>query len=118
MAGPWCCAIQFAKLSGLSNGSNASKPLGRCMPRNLIIAIDGPVASGKSTLARRVADMLGYVYIDSGAMYRAVALKALRGSISLEGSDDMVSLARGTRIDLRSEGGVQRVSLDGEDVTS
>jgi cytidylate kinase len=88
------------------------------MPRNLIIAIDGPVASGKSTLARRVADMLGYVYIDSGAMYRAVALKALRRGISLEGSDDLVALARDTRIDLRSEGGVQRVSLDGEDVTS
>jgi cytidylate kinase len=88
------------------------------MPRSLIIAIDGPVASGKSTLARRVADMLGYVYIDSGAMYRAVALKALRRGISLEGSDDLVALARDTRIDLRSEGGVQRVSLDGEDVTS
>jgi cytidylate kinase len=88
------------------------------MPRKLIIAIDGPVGSGKSTLARRVADMLGYVYIDTGAMYRAVALKALRRGVSLEGSDDLVALARNTRIDLRSEGGLQRVSLDGEDVTS
>lgn len=88
------------------------------MPRKLIIAIDGPVGSGKSTLARRVADMLGYVYIDTGAMYRAVALKALRRGVSLEGTDDLVALARNTRIDLRSEDGLQRVSLDGEDVTS
>ena len=46
--------------------------------KKLIIAIDGPVGSGKSTLARRVAEMLGYVYVDTGAMYRALALKALR----------------------------------------
>jgi CMP/dCMP kinase len=88
------------------------------MPHKLIIAIDGPVGSGKSTLARRVADMLGFIYIDTGAMYRAVALKALRRGISLEESDALVALARNTRIDLRSEGAVQRVSLDGEDVTS
>jgi CMP/dCMP kinase len=86
--------------------------------RKLIIAIDGPVGSGKSTLARRVADMMGYVYIDTGAMYRAVALKALRQGISLEASDELVALARNARVDLRSEGGVQRVSLDREDVTS
>ena len=46
----------------------------------LVIAIDGPVGSGKSTVARRVAEVLGYVYLDSGAMYRAVAWKALRGN--------------------------------------
>jgi len=49
----------------------------------LIIAIDGPVGSGKSTLARRVAQLLGYVYLDTGAMYRALALKALRRGITL-----------------------------------
>lgn len=85
----------------------------------LIIAIDGPVGSGKSTLARRVAQILGYVYVDTGAMYRALAFKALRRGISLDGHDeDLVALARATRIDLRAEDGTQRVLLDQEDVTT
>ena len=84
----------------------------------LIIAIDGPVGSGKSTLARRVADLLGYVYIDTGAMYRALALKALRRGLSLDATDQLVALARETRIDLRAQDGTQRVFLDGEDVTA
>lgn len=85
--------------------------------RKLIIAIDGPVGSGKSTLARRVAAMLGYVYIDTGAMYRALALKALRRGISLDASDALDALAAETRIDLRAQDGTQRVILDGVDVT-
>jgi CMP/dCMP kinase len=85
--------------------------------RKLIIAIDGPVGSGKSTLARRVAELLGYVYVDTGAMYRALALKALRHKISLEAAAALVTLAHDTRIDLRAEEGGQRVFLDGEDVT-
>jgi CMP/dCMP kinase len=84
----------------------------------LIIAIDGPVGSGKSTLARRVAELLGYVYIDTGAMYRALALKALRHGISLDATDQLVALARETRIDLRAHDDTQRVFLDGEDVTT
>jgi len=84
---------------------------------NLIIAIDGPVGSGKSTLARRVAALLGYTYIDTGAMYRSVALKALRRQISLDDPAQLASLARETRIDLRAEDGTQRVFLEGEDVT-
>jgi cytidylate kinase len=83
-----------------------------------IIAIDGPVGSGKSTLARRVAELMGYVYIDTGAMYRALALKALRRGISLDATDQLVALARETRIDLRAQDGTQRVFLDGEDVTA
>jgi cytidylate kinase len=86
--------------------------------RKLIIAIDGPVGSGKSTLARRVAALMGYVYIDTGAMYRAVALKAIRRDVPLDASDRLTSLAGETRIDLRAEDGTQRVFLDGEDVTS
>jgi len=85
---------------------------------NLIIAIDGPVGSGKSTLARRVAALLGYTYIDTGAMYRSIALKALRRHISLDSAEQLASLARETRIDLRARDGMQRVFLDGEDVTS
>jgi len=86
--------------------------------KNLIIAIDGPVGSGKSTLARRVAELMGYVYIDTGAMYRAIALKALRNNVSIEDSEALEKLARDTRIDLRVQDGTQRVILDGEDVTA
>jgi CMP/dCMP kinase len=85
--------------------------------RKLIIAIDGPVGSGKSTLARRVAALMGYVYIDTGAMYRAVALKALRRGVPLDAADELAILAGETRIDLRAEDGTQRVFLDDEDVT-
>ncbi|MGP8156098.1 MAG: (d)CMP kinase [Candidatus Acidiferrales bacterium] len=88
------------------------------MARKLIIAIDGPVGSGKSTLARRVAALLGYVYVDTGAMYRAIALKALRNSVPLDAGEALAALAGGTRIDLRAHDGAQQVLLDGEDVTA
>ena len=88
------------------------------MIRNLIIAIDGPVGSGKSTLARRVAELMGYVYIDTGAMYRSIALKALRRGVPLEAAEPLTALAADTRIDLRAQDGGQQVFLDGEDVTS
>ncbi len=88
------------------------------MKRRIIIAIDGPVGSGKSTLARRVASLMGYVYIDTGAMYRAVALKALRRGVPLDAADQLAALAGETRIDLRAKDGTQQVFLDGEDVTA
>lgn len=87
------------------------------MMRKLIIAIDGPVGSGKSTLARRVAAMMGYIYIDTGAMYRAIALKAQRCGISFDALDALTGLASETRIDLRASESTQQVFLDGEDVT-
>ncbi|HEY6442011.1 MAG TPA: (d)CMP kinase [Candidatus Acidoferrales bacterium] len=87
------------------------------MTRKLIIAIDGPVGSGKSTLARRVAAMMGYIYIDTGAMYRAIALKAQRCGISFDALDVLTGLASETRIDLRASESAQQVFLDGEDVT-
>lgn len=92
----------------------------RSMQRKLIVAIDGPVGSGKSTLARRVAAMLSYIYIDTGAMYRAVALKAMRNNIAFDdvSAEKLVALARATRIDLRAADGRQQVLLDGEDVTA
>jgi len=86
--------------------------------KNLIIAIDGPVGSGKSTLARRVAEMMGYVYIDTGAMYRALALKAVRREVGFDHDGELETLARGTRIDLKALDGTQQVFLDGEDVTT
>jgi CMP/dCMP kinase len=86
--------------------------------RKLIIAIDGPVGSGKSTVARRVAQLMDYVYVDTGAMYRAIALKAIRRGPSLEAADDLAALAADTHIDLRAQNGTQQVFLDGEDVTA
>ncbi len=86
--------------------------------KHLIIAIDGPVGSGKSTVARRVATLLGYIYIDTGAMYRSLALKALRSGVSIDAADKLAVLAGETRIDLRAQDGTQQVLLDGEDVTA
>jgi cytidylate kinase len=84
----------------------------------LIIAIDGPVGSGKSSVAKRVADLLGYTYLDSGAMYRAVAWKALRDGVPLDSPGRLEELARATRIDLAQADGGLHVRVDGEDVTA
>jgi cytidylate kinase len=94
------------------------------MTQRLTIAIDGPAGSGKSSVARRVAAMLGYLYLDSGAMYRAVALKALRRNISLGDESQLEILTGETHIELKSPtpeqertGAKNCVFLDGEDVT-
>jgi len=93
------------------------------MPK-LTIAIDGPAGSGKSSVARRVAAMLGYSYLDSGAMYRALALKALRHRVALEDESRLEALAKETHIELRpprpeqeAAGAKNCVFLDGADVT-
>jgi cytidylate kinase len=83
----------------------------------LIIAIDGPVGSGKSTVARTVARMLGYSFLDSGAMYRALAWKAQQAGVPLDSASRLAALAQATRIDLAQEGGQLRVRVDGGDVT-
>jgi len=83
----------------------------------LIIAIDGPVGSGKSTVARRTAALLGYSYLDSGAMYRALAWKALSVGVPLDSSERLAALAQATRIDLAQENGELRVRVDGGDVS-
>jgi cytidylate kinase len=83
----------------------------------LIIAIDGPVGSGKSTVARRVAEMLGYAHLDSGAMYRAVAWKALWDGVPLDSPERLATLADAARIDLVPRDGKLLVLLDGEDIT-
>ena len=83
----------------------------------IIIAIDGPVGSGKSTVARRVAEMMGYLHLDSGAMYRGVAWKALRDGVPLDSPERLTALAEGVRIDLVPNDGTLRVILDGEDIT-
>lgn len=80
-----------------------------------VIAIDGPAGAGKSTIARRLADRLGYTYIDTGAMYRAIALWAIRQGIDLEDAYRLDQLARAATIELLPE---RRVSLNGEDVST
>ncbi len=87
------------------------------MTKKFIIAIDGPVGSGKSTVARRVAEMLGYTHLDSGAMYRAVGLKAVRSGVPLDAPERLSELASAAHIDLAPMDGKLRVLLDGEDVT-
>ena len=80
----------------------------------LVVAIDGPSGAGKSTAGRALAGRLGYTYIDTGAMYRALALKAMRSGVSLDSEEALATLCRASQIEL-ADGG-QRVLLDGEDV--
>lgn len=87
-------------------------------PKNLIITLDGPSGSGKSTTARGLAERLGFLYLDTGAMYRAVGLKALRGKISLSDKKALARLAAQAKISFRpAPHGRVRVFLDGEEVT-
>ncbi|MFA5146410.1 MAG: (d)CMP kinase [Candidatus Omnitrophota bacterium] len=90
--------------------------MGNKSPRTLVIAIDGPAGSGKSTVSKLIAKKLGILYVDTGAMYRALTLKAMRERIDLKDEDALVSLARSTGIDLGEGAGRLRVLLDGEDV--
>jgi cytidylate kinase len=86
--------------------------------RKLIIAIDGPAGVGKSTVASRLARKLGYVNLESGAMYRALALKAIQWDISFDDEAALLRLAQESRIQLEPSLGGNRVLLDGHDVTS
>lgn len=82
------------------------------------IAIDGPAGAGKSTVAKLVAKELGFIYIDTGAMYRAIALKALRDGIDPEDGEGLARLAAVTPVNLKpGPEGRLKVLLDGEDVT-
>src|SRR5262249_39938224 len=105
---------------------------GRCMDKNkgnvnrtvkppaaqpIVIAIDGPAGSGKSTLAARLARRYGYINIESGAMYRALALKAITQGVPLDDGQALGTLARQSRIDLLPGRESNQVLLDGKDVT-
>lgn len=85
--------------------------------KKLVITVDGPAGSGKSTTARLVAGRLGYVYLDTGAMYRAMTLKALRTGIDINDAARLAAQAQDTEITVQPEPAGTRIILDGEDVT-
>ncbi len=94
------------------------RPLGSApVKRNFIVAIDGPAGAGKSTIARHLARHFGLLNLETGAMYRAFALKALRAAVSLDDGPSLEALAAETDIRLETGADENRVLLDGEDVT-
>ena len=85
--------------------------------KKIRIAIDGPAAAGKSTVAKNIAKKLNIVYIDTGAMYRALTLKALDKNIDIKDEQALIQLLKATEIELVQQENEQKVLLDGYDVT-
>ena len=86
------------------------------MPTN--IAIDGPAGAGKSTIAKKIAKELSFIYVDTGAMYRAMALHLLKNKIPMDDADAIAKSCQDAVISIRYENGEQQVILNGENVTS
>lgn len=84
----------------------------------MIIAIDGPAGAGKSTVAKLIANKLGFLYIDTGALYRALTLKALESQIDIKDAHCLIKLAQNAQIELKNnQNGSLKIFLDGRDVT-
>ena len=89
------------------------------MNNNIInVAIDGPAGAGKSTVSRAAAKAVGYIYVDTGALYRAVGVNALRNNIDTKDSSAVAASLEGISVDLVFENGEQKVLLNGEDVST
>src|SRR6266404_7618692 len=86
-------------------------------PRKLVIAIDGPAGAGKSTLASRIARKLGYLNIETGAMYRALALKAIQNDLSFDDEAALLRLAQDSKIELQPRIDGNRVLLDAQNIS-
>ncbi len=84
----------------------------------LNIAIDGPSGAGKSTIAKEIAKRLNIIYLDTGAMYRAIGLKAVRLNIDTNDSEGVTAILDDTNIEIKYQDGVQIIYLDGEDVST
>ncbi|MBO5746526.1 MAG: (d)CMP kinase [Clostridia bacterium] len=81
------------------------------------IAIDGPAGAGKSTIARRLAAEMGYIYVDTGALYRTVALNVVRHSVESDNTNAIIGLLKDADVNIAYKNGEQRVILNGEDVS-
>ncbi|WP_400242035.1 (d)CMP kinase [Niallia sp. JL1B1071] len=88
------------------------------MEKKISIAIDGPAAAGKSTVAKIVAEQLGYIYIDTGAMYRALTYKAIKHKLNLEEEENLINMLNETVIELFPGEQGQLIFLDSKDVTN
>lgn len=82
------------------------------------VAIDGPAGAGKSTIAKAAAKELGFIYVDTGALYRTVGVNALRNKVNMESDEDISSVLPSTQVQLKFVDGEQRMYLNGEDVSS
>ena len=81
------------------------------------IAIDGPAGAGKSTIAKTVSKEMSYIYVDTGALYRSIALSLLNNKVDIKNIDDVKTLLEKTKIEIKFVNGEQRVFLNGEDVS-
>lgn len=88
------------------------------MKKRAVITIDGPAGAGKTSIAKIVSRKLGYNYIDTGAMYRAISWKAFREKIDLKAKEKLIKMVRNTKIELKNRAGTVRVYLDGKDITN
>ncbi len=98
-------------------GAKALRPDLAGNTKKICVAIDGPAGAGKSSVAKKVAGNLGYVYIDTGAMYRTVAVWAIENGVDTKDTKTLISALDKIKIDIRYEGDMQRMYLNGKDVT-
>jgi cytidylate kinase len=85
--------------------------------KRFVIAIDGPAGAGKSTVSKILAKRLNFLYVDTGAMYRVLTLKAMREKIPWDDKEKLIEMAKNTEIELYQDGEKYRVFMDGEDVS-